>query len=44
MVLISAVLLFLLRPGSAEFVVAALALMIGLIFVGIIALVVRRQK
>ncbi len=44
MVLTSAVLLLLLRPGSAEFIVAALALIIGLIFVGIIALIVRRQK
>jgi len=40
--LVSAVLMFFLKPGSAEFVVAGVTLLIGLAFVVLIALVVRR--
>jgi hypothetical protein len=40
--LVSAVLLFFLEPGSAEFVVAGITLLIGLVFVVLIALLVRR--
>jgi hypothetical protein len=37
-----AVLLFFLEPGSAEFVVAGITLLIGLVFILLIALLVRR--
>jgi hypothetical protein len=40
--LVSAVLLFFLEPGSAEFVVAVITLLIGLVFIVLIALLVRR--
>jgi hypothetical protein len=40
--LVPAVLLFFLEPGSAEFVVAGITLLIGLVFILLIALLVRR--
>ena len=40
--LVSAVLMFFLEPGSAEFVVTGITLLIGLIFIVLIALLVRR--
>jgi len=41
---VSAVLMLCLKPGSAEFVVAGMALAVGLVFIVLIALVVRRQS
>jgi hypothetical protein len=38
---VSAALLPFLEPGTAEFVVDVLALVIGLVFIGVIALMVR---
>ena len=40
--LASAVLMFVLEPGSAEFVVAGITLSIGLVFIVLITLLVRR--
>jgi len=40
--LVSAVLLFFLTPGTAEFVVDVLALGVGLLFIGIIVFLARR--
>jgi NADH:ubiquinone oxidoreductase subunit H len=40
--LVSAVLMFFLEPGSAEFVVTEITLLIGLIFIVLIALLVRQ--
>lgn len=44
MTLVSIVLVFCLKPGSAEFVVAGVTLAVGLVFIVLIALVVRRQS
>jgi hypothetical protein len=41
MVSVSAVLLFILSPGTAEYWVSVLTLILGLIFAGIIAILVR---
>jgi len=38
----AAILLLLLKPGSAEFDVALLALLVGLIFIGVVIFVLRR--
>ncbi len=40
--LVSAVLMLFLKPGSAEFVVAVVTLLIGLVFIALIVLIVRR--
>lgn len=40
--LVSAALLFLIEPGTAEFVVTVTTLVIGLLFIGVIAVFVRR--
>jgi hypothetical protein len=40
--LVPAALMFFLEPGSAEFVVAGVTLLIGLVFIVLIVLVVRR--
>ncbi len=40
--LVSAALLFFVEPGTAEFVVTVTALVIGLLFIGVIAVLVRR--
>ncbi len=40
--LLSAALLFLVQPGTAEFVVTVTTLVIGLLFIGVIAVLVRR--
>ncbi len=40
--LVSAALMFFLEPGSAEFVVAGVTLSIGLVFIVLITLLVRR--
>lgn len=42
--LISAVLVFLTEPGTAERVVSVLTLIIGLLFVGTIAFLIRRDR
>ena len=44
MTLVSIVMMFCLKPGSAEFVVAGVALAVGLVFILLIALAVRRQS
>jgi len=44
MTLVSIVLMFYLKPGSAEFVVAGVTLAVGLVFILLIALAVRRQS
>ena len=41
MVSVSAVLLFVLSPGTAEFFVSVLTLILGLVFAGMIAILVR---
>ena len=41
MVFVSAVLLFVLSPGTAEFTVSVLTLILGLVFAGMIAILVR---
>jgi hypothetical protein len=40
----SAVLAFLTRPDSAERVVSVITLVIGLVFIGVIAVLVRRSR
>lgn len=40
--LVSAGLLFLIEPGTAEFIVTVTTLVIGLLFIGVIAVLVRR--
>jgi preprotein translocase subunit Sss1 len=40
--LVSAVLMLFLKPDSAEFVVTAVTLLIGLVFIVLIVLIVRR--
>ncbi|MDY6875811.1 MAG: hypothetical protein SWK90_06360 [Chloroflexota bacterium] len=42
--LVSAVLIFFLKPGSAEFVVAVITLFIGVVFISLITLAVRRSS
>jgi hypothetical protein len=42
--LVSAVLVFFTEPGSAERVVSVITLIIGLLFIGIIILLVRRDQ
>jgi hypothetical protein len=42
--LVSAVLVFLTRPGTAERVVSVITLLIGLLFIGIIIVLVRRKR
>ena len=42
--LTSGVLLFFLKPGSAEFVVATITLLIGVIFIVLIALILQRRS
>ena len=41
MVFVSGVLLFVLSPGTAEFFVSVLTLVLGLVFAGMIAILVR---
>ncbi len=40
--LVSLVLIFFLQPGSAEFVVTSITLLIGLAFIALVAFLVRR--
>lgn len=40
--LVSGVLLFIVEPGTAEFIIAVTTLVIGLVFIGVIAVAVRR--
>ena len=42
--LVSAALVFLTEPNTAERVVSLITLLIGLIFIGIIVVLVRREK
>ena len=42
--LVSAALAFLTEPGSAEQVVSVITALIGLVFIGLIALLVRRTR
>jgi hypothetical protein len=42
--LVSAVLLFFTEPGSAERVVSVITLIIGLLFIGIIIVLIRRDR
>lgn len=42
--LVSAALLYLTEPGSAERVVSMITLLIGLLFIGIIVVLVRRKR
>lgn len=42
--LVSAALVYLTEPGTAERVVSVITLMIGLLFIGIIVVLVRRKK
>ena len=42
--LVSAALVFLTKPGSAERVVSVITLIIGLLFIGIIVFLVRRNR
>ena len=42
--MVSAVLVYFTEPGTAERVVSVLTLLIGLLFVGIIVVLVRRKK
>ncbi len=42
--LVSAVLIPFQKPGSAEFVISVVSLMIGLIFIAVVAFVVRRSN
>lgn len=44
MTLVSLVLMFCLKPGSAEFVVAGVTLAVGLVFILLVAVAVRRQS
>ncbi|HWI51871.1 MAG TPA: hypothetical protein VNT01_07005 [Symbiobacteriaceae bacterium] len=41
--LLSALLLFALEPGTAEFAISSFTLVLGLLFIGAIALLVRRS-
>lgn len=40
--LVSGALLFIVEPGTAEFIVTVTTLVIGLVFIGVIAVAVRR--
>lgn len=42
--LVSAALVYLTEPGTAERVVSVLTLLIGLLFIGIIVILVRRKR
>lgn len=42
--LVSAALVYLTEPGTAERVVSMITLLIGLLFIGIIAVLVRRKR
>lgn len=44
MTLMSAVLLFLVKPGSAEFVITVTTLVLGLLFMAVIVIIARRSK
>jgi len=44
MTLVSIVMMFCLKPGSAEFVVAGVTLAVGSVFIVLIAVAVRRQS
>ena len=42
--LVSAALLFIITPGTAEFVITVASLVIGLVFVGVAVFMVKRAK
>lgn len=42
--LVSAILIFFQVPGSAEFVVSVMSFVVGLVFIAVIAIVVRRSN
>lgn len=44
MTLMSAVLLFFVKPGSAEFVITVTTLVLGFIFMAVIVIIARRSK
>ena len=44
MTFVSAILLLIVEPGTAEFDVAILTIVIGLAFIGVVALLVRRSS